>query len=536
LSRLPLRRFEPALLAVALVGVVCGLDLLWALSGFSTGSLAYGLVDEPAHLATCAVALLALVAVAGLRVSPSFCAAALFASVAIDLDHLPQYLGWDAITAGTPRPYAHSAIVVAVLLFAALASRGRRRSIALGLAFGVGAHLLRDLATGPGIALALPFSTSPAQVPYPAYAVTLVLLGAAILLAYRRGRGPRLRSGAWMAVRARWGVAALLAAVVLAVPAASPDTAPGQVKAAVVVKKRHLAPAQISVGVYIPGAEQNPALLDGYANAVGRQPAIVHTYRKWWTPIFEPQVLGALSSRGAIPMVTWEPWNEKAEGVSLWGIAAGEQDAYIAQAAQQAASWGGPLFVRFAHEMNGDWYPWGRGHSDNSAVAYKTAWRHIVEVFRREGALNVRWVWTPYVDGGRVPFRQFYPGDEWVDWAGLDGFNWGRPFMSFAKVFDRSYQAMVRLTSKPLMIAETGSVEAGGNKAIWIRDALRRAMPHLKHVRALLWWSDVHPSGADWRINTSPGALAALQQALGTERFASGPSFLLARPPWLNKR
>jgi hypothetical protein len=150
--------------------------------------------------------------------------------------------------------------------------------------------------------------------------------------------------------------------------------------------------------------------------------------------------------------------------------------------------------------------------------------------------VNVRWVWTPYVDAGNLPFKRFYPGNEWVDWVGLDGFNWGRPFVSFAKIFEGSYRLMTQMTFKPMMIAETGSVEAGGSKATWVRQALGRAIPRFKHVRALLWWDDVHPSGVDWRVDTSPDALSALQQALAPPRFGSGQSFLLSRPPWLRRK
>lgn len=298
---------------------------------------------------------------------------------------------------------------------------------------------------------------------------------------------------------------------------------------------RAAAASRVAVGVYIPGADRDPALLDRYANEVGRQAAIVHAYRDWFTQPFEAAALSALSSRGGIPLITWEPWVQQSEGVSLWEIASGSHDAYIVDAARAAAAWGGPLFVRFAHEMNGDWYPWARGNNGNTAAAYRAAWRHIVRIFRWVGATNVRWVWTPYVDSGTLPFKRFYPGDRWVDWAGFDGFNWGSSFVSFAKIFARSYRAMAKLTSKPLMIAETGSIEYGGDKAVWVRRALRRALPRFRQVHALLWWSDVHPKGADCRIDTSIAAVSALGQALRAPRFGVGQELLL-RPRALATR
>lgn len=165
---------------LVLVGVVLALDLGWALSGADTGSLLYGVIDEPAHLATCGVALL-LLALYGRPPVPTFAAAALIASVAIDLDHAPQHLGFDFLTAGTPRPYLHCALVVIVPLAAAM-FLPRLRALLLGIAFGFAAHLARDLVTGPGVPLALPFSDTAVRLPYLLYAVGLVAVALACLL------------------------------------------------------------------------------------------------------------------------------------------------------------------------------------------------------------------------------------------------------------------------------------------------------------------------------------------------------------------
>lgn len=187
--------------AVALVGAIVAVDLFWSLIEGSTGTIAYGTIDEPAHLATCLVVLLAVVAVAS-RPSPAFVASALIASVAIDIDHIPAYLGWDGLTGTLPRPYSHSLLVVGLLLLAGWASRGRARQIWLGIAFGVGAHLLRDLATGPGVPLLWPLSSSATTYPYPIYVGALALAvlatatrpGAARAVSLRRRAAPPLPS------------------------------------------------------------------------------------------------------------------------------------------------------------------------------------------------------------------------------------------------------------------------------------------------------------------------------------------------------
>ena len=110
---------------------------------------------------------------------------------------------------------------------------------------------------------------------------------------------------------------------------------------------------------------------------------------------------------------------------------------------------------------------------------------------------------------------RFYPGGRWVDWVALDGFNWGAPiaWQSFSDIFDRSYRKLVSTTSKPIMIAEIGSDEAGGSKAHWLRRALGHQLPRLKRIRAVVWFDAT--DGADFRVDSSPPALAAFRRGIG---------------------
>jgi inner membrane protein len=135
---------------------------------------ALGLLDEPAHLATAALVLLAL----GVR-DRTLAVTALVASVAIDLDHLPQELGIDLLTRSTARPVSHSLVGLAVLT-ATAAAVGGRRAVAAGVALGIAAHLFRDLATGGGVPLLWPLTSRELEMPYALYAVLLGALAAAI--------------------------------------------------------------------------------------------------------------------------------------------------------------------------------------------------------------------------------------------------------------------------------------------------------------------------------------------------------------------
>jgi hypothetical protein len=284
-----------------------------------------------------------------------------------------------------------------------------------------------------------------------------------------------------------------------------------------------LAPAgarahRVSLGAYI-GWKDRTGSLRRYTRIVGSRPVIVASYEQWRFPPFERRKLAPIWRSGSVPMITWEPWTYKGKPFPLRRIAAGRYDPYVRTAARAAARWGHPIMLRFAHEMNGSWYPWGRGHV--TPGVYKAAWRHLVEIFRANGATNVKWVWTPNVDvNGRFPFRSFYPGDLWVDWVGLDGYNWGggHGWRWFGQVFDRSYRELARISSRPMVIAETGSSEKGGSKARWVRRALGRELPRMNRIRALVWFDESF-NGLDVRVNSSRAALRALRKALRARRY-----------------
>jgi mannan endo-1,4-beta-mannosidase len=288
------------------------------------------------------------------------------------------------------------------------------------------------------------------------------------------------------------------------------------------------ADAGVAMGAFLPGADTNPRRIGDYKQDLGRTPAIVGIYKDWGNRVFEEEQLSNIWGRGSVPMITWEPW-----GARLRKIAHGRYDRYVRAAARAARRWDKPVFLRFAHEMNGDWYPWGEAAS---AHAYKAAWRHLVRIFRKAGADNVRWVWTPYVNPQwDLPFTGRFPGDRWVDWVGLDGINWGggpSGWRSFKELFGGSYRILRRISSRPMILAEVGCGERGGDKARWVSAALRKQIPRMGRVHALVWWSK-NDSRGDLRINSSGSALRALRRSARLALYGSGRHSLLGPPaPW----
>lgn len=154
--------------------------------------LAIGLLDEPGHLVTAALVLLAAVGGRRLAAAPVFTVAALAGAVLIDIDHIPLYAGVPYIADHGSRPYSHSLTTVLVLLVLWLVT-GRRWSVLAGAAAGVGLHLFRDVASGPGVMLYWPVSTDEVRIPHAWYLA--LLLGIAVVATVRaviaaRERGP----------------------------------------------------------------------------------------------------------------------------------------------------------------------------------------------------------------------------------------------------------------------------------------------------------------------------------------------------------
>ncbi|HEY6549846.1 MAG TPA: glycosyl hydrolase [Solirubrobacterales bacterium] len=283
----------------------------------------------------------------------------------------------------------------------------------------------------------------------------------------------------------------------------------------------------IKLGVYYSaqgqvGAPEDAKALDTYASMVGRKPDIVMDYSNPTDPLLTKTEVSNLQARGQTPLVTWQLYQSGWGGptVSLQDIAAGKYDSHFRRAAAEAKAMPfGEILIRFAHEMNGTWYGW----SGNPA-AYVEAWRRAVSIFREENVTNVKWVWSPNVDYGNYPFASYFPGDSWVDYVALDGYNWGTTgqgtgkWESLYSAFKSSYDQLTQLSSKPVMIAEVSSSETGGGKAAWIREGFLETIPTaFPRVAAVIWFSRNQED--DWRVDSSASSLEAYREVVASTLY-----------------
>jgi hypothetical protein len=303
------------------------------------------------------------------------------------------------------------------------------------------------------------------------------------------------------------------------------------------------------IGVYHPPAPFEMASLESYARISDKPPAILMWYQPWADSgpnRFDAAAAVSVYQAGAIPMVTWEPWDPgkdanfvvgatRQKRFALKRIVDGKFDPYIRQFAQDVKSVRGPVMIRLMHEMNGNWYPWCGSVNGNSPEQFVKAWRHVHDLFEEEGADNVTWVWS--INHESVPgdfsnrYGAYYPGDKYVDWTAMSGFNWGTTsHYSVWQPFTHWYKKPLRYLKtlgKPTVIAEFGVVEQGGDKAKWITDAYKRIRKDHPEVRAVIYYDALEKgpqNTQNWRISSSKTAEKAYREALANDYFVPGPS------------
>jgi len=290
--------------------------------------------------------------------------------------------------------------------------------------------------------------------------------------------------------------------------------------------------SMVYYGVNVPSQPSNLTQLKAFEHDVNKPVSIVMWYQGWGVSSrhFQPSWMNNVRNHGSIPLITWEPWNY-ARGInqpaySLQNIINGQFDAYITQWALDSKAWGYPYFLRFAEEMNGNWYPWSEQVNGNDPGQFVQAWQHVHNIFTNLGVTNVSWVWSPNVEyGGSTPLSDLYPGSNYVDWIGMDGYNWstvqGHKWQTFSQVFQKTYQDILGMSlNKPLMIAETASAEVGGNKAAWITDAYTVQIPQFfPAIKAVIWFNENKET--DWRVESSSSSQKAFANAIASSMYAS---------------
>jgi Glycosyl hydrolase family 26 len=265
-------------------------------------------------------------------------------------------------------------------------------------------------------------------------------------------------------------------------------------------------PAGPLVGVYEPGVPGSWSGITEFTDVTGVKPRIVLYYSSWHDP-FSTSFARMAWDRDAYVLVQLEP-----KGVRLASIAAGGYDAYLRSYAEAVVAFGHPVILSFGHEMNGNWYSWGDGHT--APATFVAAWRHIVRVFRAAGAANVTWLWTVNsIEGAASSLSQWWPGAAWVNWTGIDGYYY-QAADNFGSIFGSTIADIRTLTSAPVLIAET-AVGTTTDRETQIGALF--AGVRAERLAGVVWFDEAQHSGLyhqDWRLEDDPAALAAFTSAV----------------------
>ena len=275
--------------------------------------------------------------------------------------------------------------------------------------------------------------------------------------------------------------------------------------------------------------------VSNFVNDAQKDVSIINVFTSWTsgsstngTTQFPTAGMDYIRGHGSIPLLTWEPWNPglgTVQSFTLANIASGVYDSYITNWAAAAKTWGHPFFLRPGHEMNGNWYPWCASVNGNTPAQYISMWRHVHDIFTGIGATNVTWVWcVNFISPSFTPIDQLYPGDNYVDWISVDGYN--RLANSWQDFSVLAAPTVAQLTNiapgKPVMVAETGcNQNINHDKSQWCLNVLTNYLPVIQpRIKAWVYFNSTNTSdGNDWRITVPTSAAPGYQKGIALSYY-----------------
>ena len=210
-----------------------------------------------------------------------------------------------------------------------------------------------------------------------------------------------------------------------------------------------------------------------------------------------------------------------------------------------------PIIIDFAPEMNGDWFSWSGKYNGGSVKnkygdsnladgpeRYQDAYRHIIDIFKEEGATNVTWVF--HVNANSFPeeswnnYNAYYPGDEYIDWIGFSVYGAITPdenWENFTQIMDTSYPELEAVSkTKPLAVLEFGVMERNNQKAQWIKDALESVESgKYPRIKAISYWNEAWENSdgsiSNLKLNSSDEALETYKKLIKSSFFVDKANF-----------
>jgi hypothetical protein len=255
-------------------------------------------------------------------------------------------------------------------------------------------------------------------------------------------------------------------------------------------------------GAYVGDGANN---LSNFEALVGKKVNFYADFEGWDTN-FPSGFSSQVGQQGKTLIIFWEP------SFGYDSINNNSQDSYIKQFAADAKAYGYPVILVPFDEMNLNEEAWGYGQNNNTAAKFQTAWKHVHDLF--SGATNVKFglaynsVSIPAVAGNN--FNDYYPGGAYVDYVGVDGFNFTDPGQTFAQIFNPA-MAQLATYNKPIIIFSTASI-ASNNKAAWITNGLGNQIKTYSNLIGWVWFNQ--GGSPNWLVNSDNNSLQAFKNIL----------------------
>jgi hypothetical protein len=255
-----------------------------------------------------------------------------------------------------------------------------------------------------------------------------------------------------------------------------------------------------------------------FETIVGEDPDILSAFTHWGNSNAFPTYLSPLAKdKGRTLLIFWEASNHliastEQSDFSYDAILAGRWDSYIKSFASQAKAYGAPVILIPFSEMNGNWSPWSGVKNGNTPAKAVLAFRHVRTTFG--DVANVKWGWAPnsnsVPDTAENAIEKYYPGDAYVDYVGVDGFNFDNPWMTFDQIFKKPLTILAQY-NKPIYIFSFASAQ-GTQKAAWIKDAIDVQLPKYPLVVGWNWFNQ--NKERNWLVWSDNASLEAFKSVV----------------------
>src|SRR4029077_6712164 len=208
------------------------------------------------------------------------------------------------------------------------------------------------------------------------------------------------------------------------------------------------------------------------------------------------------------------PYTLKAnkQGTAITGtfgnIATGVLDAFYKADAEAAAAAGHTIIARLGEEFNIEGGTKSYGIVHETAAEFIAGWKHIVGIFREKGATNVKWCWNPNAWGNpgdqSADPSSWYPGDEWVDYVGLDVYcRHDSQVRTPYQLTESSYNTVCSISTKPIIVCEFWvATDTRFSKAQRIAEFFAMFRDRMPRMAMVSYYAQTFPGGGEMSLQT----------------------------------